>query len=168
LENEDLASINKYLENIKRDFIHPKLPRTMENYFPEELFYFDKDFESKEKVIDFLCESLREKGYVTEQFRDEVIKRERLSSTAFDNLIAMPHSMKRGALKSAVAVVILKKPITWQGQKVQCVFLLSIKEDERKYLIRFFDIIVERLNDKSKIKKIIENDTYDKFINAIQ
>ncbi len=136
LENEDLNLIDKNIDEIRRDYVHPKLPSPIQSYFKEQFFYFNLELDSKEKVISFLCEKLKEKGYVTSEFYNEVMKREGISSTAFDNLIAMPHSIKDGSLKTAVAVAILKKPITWHGQKVQCIFLLSIIEDERKYFMQ--------------------------------
>lgn len=167
LENEDLLLINKCLDEIKRDFIHPKLPLGIKEYFNEEIFHYGLDIDSKEKVITFLAQELLKKEYVESEFLESVLERENISSTAFESGIAIPHPISNCCNKTIISVAILKKPIIWQGQKVRCVLLLSIREEDKKYLVRFFDLVVNTLGNRSNIKNIMELDKLDKFISII-
>lgn len=167
LENQELDRINKYLEEMKRDIVHPKLPLEVKHYFDKELFYYGLDMKSREEVITFLSEELQKKAYVSPNFLNSVMDRENISSTAFESGIAMPHPLSGCCNKTVISVAILNKPILWNDQKVQCIFLLAIKDIDKKYMIRFFDIVVEKLNNTSKLKKILEADTFEEFIDII-
>lgn len=114
-----------------------------------------------------MAQELLNREYVGKEFLNSVLEREKISSTAFESGIAMPHPITNCCYKTIISVAILKKPIMWQGQKVKCIFLLSIKEDEKKYLIRFFDLVVDTLGNKSNVNKIMEASTFEKFISVI-
>jgi mannitol/fructose-specific phosphotransferase system IIA component (Ntr-type) len=167
LEEQDLSRINRCLEGMKRDFVHPKLPMVIKQCFDKELFHYGVDMESRDEVITFLSQELIKKSYVAPAFLDAVLEREKISSTAFENGIAMPHPISNCSYKTVISVATLKKPILWNGQKVQYVFLLALREEDKKYLIRFFDLAVDTLNNTAKLKKVAEADTFEKFIDII-
>ena len=63
--------------------------------------------------IHAICEPLKESQIIHEQFIEEVLERERLSSTYIRNGIAIPHSSGIRALKNFVVVIKNQKPILW-------------------------------------------------------
>ena len=72
-------------------------------------------------------------GYVHADFKDEVWKRERASSTAFMN-IAIPHPMKMSAYKTSVAVVVCPKGMEWTNQHiVNVVFMIAFHKIDNKH-----------------------------------
>jgi Transcriptional antiterminator len=169
LEDRDTIIINDYIDKIKRDFVHPKLPEKIIEYFNEDLFFYGLNMNSKDEVLTFLSNELLKNEYVGIEFAKSVYEREKISSTAFESGIAMPRPLSNcSCYKTIISVVILKKPILWDGQKVKCIFLLSIKENDKKYLIRFFDLVVESLSNKFNIEKIMEANTFDKFAEIIR
>jgi Transcriptional antiterminator len=169
LEDRDIILINDYIDKIKRDFVHPKLPKKIIEYFHDDLFFYRLNMNSKDEVITFLSKELLKNEYVGTEFINSVFEREKISSTAFESGIAIPRPISNSSCyKTIISVVILKKPILWDGQKVKCIFLLSIKENDKKYLIRFFDLVVESLSNKFNIEKIIEANTFDKFASIIR
>lgn len=50
-------------------------------------------------VIHFLSDKLVEKGYADKRFESLVLNREIMAPTAFGNLFAMPHPIKKKDLK---------------------------------------------------------------------
>ena len=49
--------------------------------------------EEPEKIISDMCDKLYARGYVKENFKEGVLKRERLSPTSFFHGFAIPHNM---------------------------------------------------------------------------
>lgn len=169
LEDRDINLMNYYIDKIKRDFVHPKLPMKITEYFHADLFFYGLNMNSRDEVITFLSKKLLKTGYVGREFANSVFEREKISSTAFESGIAFPHPLNNYCCyKTIISVVILNKPILWDGQKVKCIFLLSIKENDKKYLIRFFDLVAEHLSSKFNIEKIMEANTFDKFAEIIR
>ena len=81
------------IENTKKSQI---LTNNLNFYFNEKLFYSMNEDISKSAVINELAERMINLGYVEENFKEEIWKRETASSTAFMN-IAIPHPMKMSA-----------------------------------------------------------------------
>ena len=75
------------IENTKKSQI---LTNNLNFYFNEKLFYSMNEDISKSAVINELAERMINLGYVEENFKEEIWKRETASSTAFMN-IAIPH-----------------------------------------------------------------------------
>lgn len=167
LLGEDLILINEYIDAINANVALPKLPLNIREYFDKRLFYYGLDIRSKDEAIKFLTQDLLKREYVGKEFLNSVLEREKISSTAFKSGIAMPHPMTNCCYKTIISVAILKKPIMWEGQKVKCIFLLSIKEDEKKYLIHFFNLVVDTLGNRANVNKILEASTFEKFISTI-
>ncbi|WP_288596336.1 PRD domain-containing protein [uncultured Thomasclavelia sp.] len=95
------------IENTKKSQI---LTNNLNFYFNEKLFYSMNEDISKSAVINELAERMINLGYVEENFKEEIWKRETASSTAFMN-IAIPHPMKMSAYKTSIGVVISHKGI---------------------------------------------------------
>lgn len=110
------------IENTKKSQI---LTNNLNFYFNEKLFYSMNEDISKSAVINELAERMINLGYVEENFKEEIWKRETASSTAFMN-IAIPHPMKMSAYKTSIGVVISHKGIDWGNQHfVNVVFMIA-------------------------------------------
>ena len=56
------------------------------------------------------------------------IRREELGSTAYGQLIALPHPDHLISQKTIVITAILDKPIVWSKQKAQLIFLICVEK----------------------------------------
>ena len=77
-KNKIMKAITR-IENTKKSRI---LADNIDFYFNEDLFYFKEKPTGKEETINELADQMISLGYVHADFKDEVWKRERASSTA--------------------------------------------------------------------------------------
>ena len=71
--------------------------------------------------------------------------------------------MKKEALRSGVAIAVLKKTMDWSGQKVRLVFMFSLPKDNED-MMKLYGSIVERLDDKDGIKRLLQKQNYEEFV----
>ena len=109
------------------------------NLIREEFFTANMAVEEPEKIISDMCDKLYARGYVKENFKEGVLKRERLSPTSFFHGFAIPHNMShQETIHSAISTAILKQPVQWGSYEVRFVLLLAITEENRNFLKIFF------------------------------
>ena len=105
------------------------------NLIREEFFTANMAVEEPEKIISDMCDKLYARGYVKENFKEGVLKRERLSPTSFFHGFAIPHNMShQETIHSAISTAILKQPVQWGSYEVRFVLLLAITEENRNFL----------------------------------
>lgn len=127
------------IENTKKSQI---LTNNLNFYFNEKLFYSMNEDISKSAVINELAERMINLGYVEENFKEEIWKRETASSTAFMN-IAIPHPMKMSAYKTSIGVVISHKGIDWGNQHfVNVVFMIAFNKIDNKHFHALYESLV--------------------------
>ena len=125
------------IENTKKSQI---LTNNLNFYFNEKLFYSMNEDISKSAVINELAERMINLGYVEENFKEEIWKRETASSTAFMN-IAIPHPMKMSAYKTSIGVVISHKGIDWGNQHfVNVVFMIAFNKIDNKHFHALYEL----------------------------
>lgn len=130
-------------------------------------FYFDLDFDTSEKVINFMSDNLYYANVVDENFKDAVLKREELSPTSFIYSFAIPHPITAMSNESKISVAMLKKPIQWGNFQVKLVILLAIQKGNEKKLRTFFDWLSNVVNDSKKLSSLMKVKSYNEFISQI-
>ena len=136
------------------------------DFFEEELFFSKENFDSKEMVIHFLSDKLVEKGYADKRFESLVLNREIVAPTAYGNLFAMPHPIKKEGFENKIAVCSLNKSINWDDKKVRLIFLICLNKDSQESCFdELFDRIVSILDNPEKAEALIKEDNYSKFLN---
>lgn len=135
----------------------------IKNIFKKEFFSTDKIYSNPIEAIEDICDILYKHEYTTATYTSEVKEREKLSSTAFGNF-AIPHSLHNNCLNTTIYVHIQEKPIKWDEQYVNVVFLLSISNDDRTRFREIFEHITDTINSKDNLAKIKKSKTYDEFV----
>ncbi|KEA52550.1 DNA-binding protein [Mangrovibacter sp. MFB070] len=137
----------------------------------------DMQANSKIDVIEQLTQSLFEQGAIDNKkgFIADVLTREALGSTGFENQIAIPHGKSRWVKETKIAVARLKETVDWEtmdSSDVRLVILFAVKETDSgvghiKLLARISialgdDDVVERLlnaNSQEELYRLIINNT---------
>ena len=147
------------------NFVKEKKKKTsyIKNIFKKEFFSTDKIYSNPIEAIEDICDILYKHEYTTATYTSEVKEREKLSSTAFGNF-AIPHSLHNNCLNTTIYVHIQEKPIKWDEQYVNVVFLLSISNDDRTRFREIFEHITDTINSKDNLAKIKKSKTYDEFV----
>lgn len=138
------------------------------NLIREEFFTVNMVEEQPEKIISAMCDNLYSRGYVTEGFKESVLKRETLSATSFFHGFAIPHNMSNQyTIHSAISAAILKRPVKWGQYDVRLVLLLAITEENRNLLKIFFDWLNGVVSDSEKFTKLLEVQDYKDFVSTL-
>ncbi|MEB6088088.1 BglG family transcription antiterminator [Enterococcus casseliflavus] len=162
LTDDDLKEIRNILIEENQS------PSVLKTFLKEELFFPQKKFIERDEVIRFLCQELYKKGICEKNYVDKVLRREALSSTAFGDYYALPHSIKREAKQNAVAICSLEKPLIWKEKKVRLVLLLALKEERDNSFEQLFEELVHMLNDPLKVKKLSRQTSFQEFMAICQ
>ena len=163
LKQEDIATIRDFINSNKKVSILRFLEFT-----EEDLFFVDKEFETKEEIINYMVNNMIKKGYLKEEDRESFFKRENISSTEIGNLIAIPHALDTDPEISKVSILMMKKPIIWEEEQVRLVILMSI---EKRLYLEFGEIIEElylRLENKEKVIELLSAKNYTEFIKILR
>lgn len=148
------------IENTKKSQI---LTNNLNFYFNEKLFYSMNEDISKSAVINELAERMINLGYVEENFKEEIWKRETASSKAFMN-IAIPHPMKMSAYKTSIGVVISHKGIDWGNQHfVNVVFMIAFNKIDNKHFHALYESLVLLFNEPIVISEIKKCKNFNDF-----
>ena len=138
------------------------------NLIREEFFTANMAVEEPEKIISDMCDKLYARGYVKENFKEGVLKRERLSPTSFFHCFAIPHNMSHHeTIHSAISTAILKQPVQWGSYEVRFVLLLAITEENRNFLKIFFDWLDDIVSNPEKFARLLEVQDYQSFVNTL-
>lgn len=168
MNNKDESNIFQALNRLDEIRYKEAFELLIMKLIKREFFYTSIKGETSTEIISQMCDDLYHKRYVTDEFKESVLKREHISSTSFIYGFSVPHSISSGATKkSAISIAILENPIKWGEFDVRFVILLAIKEEDRELLRIFFDWLSSIISNSSKFASILEMRNYDDFIENI-
>ena len=121
LNDTDIKKIELLLEGFNG-------PKDILDCFSEDLFYYG-DAPSKNAVIKRLYEMAYKQGLADEKLYHSIMNHENVTSTYFGNYLAIPHPEIFLSETSFISVAILPKPILWDDEYVDIVFLVSIQKN---------------------------------------
>lgn len=155
------------VKNIQAKF--DKLERTnVLNYFPEDLFFVDDCYQSKDEAIADIVAKMGSKYQIADNFLDLVLQRESLASTEFNNIIAFPHGLRPVANRTLVAISVLAKPLRWDKNDVRIIILGSLASSIDKQLDEFYQFISTIVSDEKIQWQLVQNPTYKQFVKIVE
>lgn len=100
---------------------------------------------------------------------DEIMQREKLSVTEFGKGVAFPHPCHPCTDVTFVAIGILNKPIVWNEEKVQLIYMLVLGREpiDKSIIQNFYEKTADLLMNRKKIKTIINHRQYSIFIEQL-
>lgn len=163
INDEDIQNIKSTIDKIKIREKKKNIDKHLRDFFSPKLFkkdfYLDNEFE----IIKYLTKEVIDLRYAEPDFYEEVIHREKMSSTAFGNLVAVPHSVKQNSNKSFISIIIDEKPIKWGEHFVNVVVLIGISVNDRPAFREVFDVLIEILSEPHNIQKLIKCKDFNEF-----
>ena len=137
-------------------------------YFSQDRFLSHIKADSKEAVLTLLCQTAAASMEVPADAFDHVMRREALGSTSFGNYVAIPHPDRPMGQESFVVTGILERPILWDGDEVQIVFLIFMKAGGDRNLQLFYRSVSRFLSDKALVQRLLQNQTYEELIAILE
>lgn len=167
LNGEDESKVFQTLNLLDKNRYHKDFVSLMGRLMKRELFHIRTSMNSREEILNFLCDSLYEKGLSGENFKENVFKREALSATSFVYGFAVPHAIEVSSSRSCISILILKEPVKWGEFQVNLVVLLAIRETDNQLLKVFFDWLCNIVTDNNKFQDLIQSSDYEEFMNHV-
>lgn len=162
----DIQNIFSIVNDIKNKKVQTLIKQKLQYFFHKDLFFTGQDFKTDRDAIEKMCDVLIKDGYVDENYKSQIYEHEQISPSSYGN-IAIPHPLGNKAKSSVIAVSLNPTAIKWANNKVNLVFMLSLKEEDKDYFSDIFEFIDSILKDENKFNKIINIKTYDEFINNL-
>lgn len=126
------ASVVKVKEKIRKINYHSngksiRFDAECHQLFEPDLIFVHLDIKDKEELLNLFGKKLVQKGYVTKKYIQTVFNREKATPTSIGNGVAIPHGDQNEINEAKVVIATLKKPILWDSEMVDVIFLLVVK-----------------------------------------
>lgn len=167
LSSKDFNLIENMINKINRKKKSNELRRHFQHFIIEDLFKKEIYLNKNTDYIDLMCIELLEKNYITDDFKIDVFLRESISSTAFENFIAIPHPLSVNAKKSFLSIIQNQKSIQWGSQQVKIIMLVGVHQKDIFSFREIFNHIVSVLANPKNYKDILESSSAIDLIEKI-
>lgn len=132
-------------------------------------FTFDGQIAYEEAVEQMVTElELQEK--VDAGFAERLREREEKGTMAFDQSVAIPHSIQYATDRLSLAVGVSDEPIRYREHEIRIIFLLGLPERidmDEGLLIRIYDEIISISQDAKLLDKIAKADSFHALLKAM-
>jgi transcriptional antiterminator len=126
LNQNDIKKLDIFIQSINNKKQNKTIKKN--NMINEDFIEKDMEFQSKQEAIKYMCSLLYSRGYIKENFEEDVLNREKIASTEIGRGVAVPHGSRIYVNRSQIFCMKLKKPIKWNQENVDIIFLLCIAE----------------------------------------
>lgn len=165
-----IIHVNTFLGGADVDKIEQAISETglpAIHYIRKKLVFLQQKMDSKEEVLAFMVDRIKEAGLVKGPFLESVLEREAMSPTSFGNFVAIPHPMEPFADSTFWAVCTLLKPIDWDGKPVQFVCVLCMQRSKTEDVQSMYNILLTILNNEALVQQLIKCKTYSDFARVL-
>lgn len=163
LSDKDRALLQERIIEIRKQNRKDEFENYLRELIKPDLFERKSNLQKEVDCIDYMVKKLVKHGYVDPSFKQQILEREQMSSTAFANF-AIPHAMKMHAHKTGINIIVSEQPIMWNHYPVNLVIMMCFNINERYIFNEIFDPITMILSESENIKKICSSNTYEQFI----
>ncbi len=169
LTDADVSRVQAAVARVRRAHRLARLRTELERYFDPEAFVARLDGAGGEDgVIRRLGALLVAQGVIDDEYVERAIERERLSSTAFTDALAVPHALTMTATRTAIAVGIAEPPIAWGEGHVQVVAMVAFSESDRTAFQTVFEQLVEVFSGHEGVQRIVRRaTTFSDFLDEV-
>lgn len=163
---EDQHRIFRQIENIHLKKQHQRFINSMMSLTDPNYFMVNTVLNTKDEVIDVVSDILYNAKIVNEDFKNKLLHREQISSTAFHK-IAIPHTLKMDAYISKMYIILGEKAIAWDKHNVNIVFLFAMNEKNKQDFYAIFEILSLIFMNPSNVIKSLQCKNYDEFVSFL-
>lgn len=158
LSEKELVQIKQRLKLLKTKKLKTKatFDPSCREFIDAKLIFTDLKVGDKAQLLQLLSHQLVSLGYVTVEYHDSILKREKTVSTCIGNGVAIPHGNSAFARTSRLVVAILDNPIMWDTENsVGFIFLLAFKissKADSKRIQLFYKGFLELIETESNLE----------------
>jgi len=151
----DVERVQQAAARLRRARRLARLREELSRYFSEDAYVHPLPDIGEEAIIRLLGGRLVDAGLIGEDYVENTIQRERLSSTAFSDALAVPHALQMTAQRTAIAVGVAAGSVAWGSGRVQVVALAAFSEQDRDAFQTVFEQLVEVFGEGDSVQRIV-------------
>ncbi|MEA4875511.1 PRD domain-containing protein [Anaerorhabdus sp.] len=167
VNDNDITSIRNTIITLKLEKKKVNMQKNLNRFIGEKLFKKNYYAESPSQLIHNLVKECSNLKLCDLTFFDEVMEREKLSSTSFPNGVAIPHSLQNNNYQSFLSIVINEKSIKWSDNDVNMIVLIGTSTEDRALFKDIFDDLIAILYEPKNIHRLYTCNNYSDFIMTI-
>ncbi|MCM3780228.1 BglG family transcription antiterminator [Microbacterium hydrocarbonoxydans] len=168
LTDADVDRIQQAAARVRRARRLARLRTELARYFVAEAFVYPLPDEGEEAIIRRLGGLLADAGLIGADYIENTIARERMSSTAFTDALAVPHALQMTAARTAIALGVADGSAAWGDGRVQVVALAAFSESDRAAFQTVFEQLVEVFSERDSVQRIVRRGTtYEAFLDEL-
>ena len=168
LTDADVDRIQQAAARVRRARRLTRLRGELARYFVNDAFVYPLPDEGEEVIIRRLGAPLVDAGLIGQDYIDNTIVRERMSSTAFTDALAVPHALQMTATRTAIAIGVADGSAAWGESRVQVVALAAFSESDRAAFQTVFEQLVEVFSERDSVQRILRRGTtFEAFLDEL-
>lgn len=168
LAEADIERVQQAAARIRRSRRLSRLREELQRYFSADAFIVPVPDAGEEAIIRLLGDRLLASGPIGEDYVENTILREHMSSTAFTDALAVPHALQMTAQRTAIAIGIADGSVAWGDGRVQVVALAAFSESDRDAFQTVFEQFVEVFSERESVQRIVRRATdFDAFLDEL-
>ncbi|SKC59485.1 BglG family transcription antiterminator [Okibacterium fritillariae] len=153
----DIDRARREIAEIKRMRRRERIKGQLLKYFRVDLFFRNLTVADSDTMIRTLGERMVEASVVDQGYVEGALQRERMSSTAFTEALAVPHAMTMTATRTAIAISVNETPLSWGEYRVNVVAFIAFSAVDRGSFQSVFDQFVEVFSNRADVQRIVRN-----------
>jgi len=168
LTDADVDRIQQAAGRLRRGRRLARLREELARYFHPDAFVHPLPDEGEEAIIRRLGAPLIRAGLIGDDYVENTIVRERMSSTAFTDALAVPHALQMTATRTAIALGVADGSAAWGDGRVQVVALAAFSESDRAAFQTVFEQLVEVFSERESVQRIVRRGvTFEGFLDEL-
>ena len=163
LSSKDFIVLDKIISTKLKEKSIINFKYEIQKLYSKSHFMIVDEVMDYEKIIKKMTQLLTLDNYVTADFAQACLDRERMSPTVYSD-IAIPHPIELVAKKSIVAVAINRHHFQWlHNKKVKMIMILAIKKEDIPSFKFIFDFISNYANNNLDIRNVTNSNSFFEF-----
>lgn len=138
------------------------------NLISKEYFLTVNTKLSKIELLNIVHNKLLSNGKVRNNFLDDILARENISSTLISDTIAIPHPIGNSVKQNVIFPIIAPKGIDWDGKNAKFIFVFAIQNNDNKQMEFIYDQLLDFISSDYSQTKLLREPTYDNFISIFR
>ena len=166
-DKKDLHKIHDFLNILIEQQHTNTLKHQFNSFFSKDMCELEHYESDANAMIHYISEKLIDAGIAPASFTQSVLEREEITSTSFDNRVAIPHSILCSTSRNCAYVIVNTTPMKWGYFEVNIIIMIGINHNQRRFFKELYSNLLEKLQDITIIQELIKVKTYEAFIKLL-
>ncbi|MGM1016818.1 MAG: BglG family transcription antiterminator [Actinomycetota bacterium] len=168
LSDADVDRVQQAAARVRRARRLARLRAELSRYLSADAFVSPLEDAGAEPIIRRLGGLLVDAGLIGQDYVENTIVRERMSSTAFTDALAVPHALQMTAQRTAIAIGVAGGSVAWGDGRVQVVALAAFSENDREAFQTVFEQLVEVFSERDSVQRILRRSaSFETFLDEL-